>query len=250
MFAFAAIGGVWTLVGLARRRPASPLALELTLGALVGWVGITETFVHDTRYSMPLLVYLAVFGSGWVATLKQRSGRLVAAGALVLIAIFNTLGASFGVGGNYRVTLAGARPTLLDAPGVLTIHTDTGFLVAAPHRDGDVLALMQALRRNGVRRVTWVNLDPNEPSVEATPDFSEAGLIAFALIAKLEIPNVGAEPENPTPQDAVLGHGSIGGSDSPPCTKLSDGTGVWVRLGNPTAPHAKNYCPFRRPAFY
>jgi 4-amino-4-deoxy-L-arabinose transferase-like glycosyltransferase len=251
LFAFAMVGGLWTLVGFARRRLVSPLAWELTIGACVAWVGITETFIHDIRYGMPLLLYLAVFGSGWIVSLKRRSGRIAATGALVLIAIFNTLGATFGVGGNYQVTLPGAKPALLDAPGILTIHTNTGYLVSAPQRDGDVLGLMQALRRNGVRQVTWINLGLKEPQPGFTPDFSRAGLISFAQIAKLEIPSEeGSEPSKLTQRDATLGHGPITPSEAPPCVRLSDGTGVWVRLGNPNAPSTKNYCPFRHPAFY
>jgi 4-amino-4-deoxy-L-arabinose transferase-like glycosyltransferase len=251
LFAFTLIGGLWTLVGFIRRHPVSPLAWELTIGACVAWLGITETFVHDTRYGMPLLLYLAVFGSGWIVSLKRRSGRVIATSALVLIALFNTLGASFGVGGNYRITLPGAAPELLDTPGVLTFHANDGFLVSSPQRDGDVLGLMQALGRNGIRGVAWVNVGPKEQQPGFTPDFSEAGLIAFAMIAKLEVLSEAGGPVHKlTSSDATLGHGPIGSSEAPPCTRLSDGTGVWVRLGSPNAPGTKDYCPFRHPAFY
>jgi 4-amino-4-deoxy-L-arabinose transferase-like glycosyltransferase len=175
LFAFSIIGGIWTIVGFARRRPVSPLAWELTIGAFVAWLAITETYVHDTRYGMPLLLYLAVFGSCWIGSLRGRIGRTVATSALVLFAIANTLGLSFGVGQNVRITLPGAEPHLLDTPGLLTFYTHEGFLVAGPHRDGDVFALMQALRRKGVREVLWINLASKEASTGDTPDFSEAG---------------------------------------------------------------------------
>ncbi|HEV7163089.1 MAG TPA: hypothetical protein VGN25_07545 [Solirubrobacteraceae bacterium] len=29
----------------------------------------------------------------------------------------------------------------------------------------------------------------------------------------------------------------------PPCVQLDDGTGIWVRLGYPFAPGARDYCP-------
>ena len=249
LFAFAIVGGVWTVTGLARRRPVSPFSLELVVGAFVGWLGITATFPHDTRYCMPLLLYLAVFGGGWIARLS-RGWRVAATSALVVVAIANTLSTSFGIGAVSRAKLPGADASLLELPGIVTIYSNAGFLVSGPHRDGDVLALMQALRRNGVREITWINVGANEPAPGFTPDFSEAGLTAFSLIAKLTTPSEPVSPSSLTTRDAILGHGPIGRGEAPPCVKLHDGTGVWVRLGNPNAPGTKDYCPFRRPAFY
>jgi 4-amino-4-deoxy-L-arabinose transferase-like glycosyltransferase len=246
LFAFSIVGGVWTIVGFVRRRPISPLAWELSIGGFVAWLAITETLPHDTRYGMPLIVYLAVFGSFWIVRLK-RTGRLIATSALVLVAAANTLGVSFGVGEIVRPALPGAEPELMESPGLVMIYSNGGFLVAGPHRDGDVLALMRALRRNGVREVTWINLGPREPSPTFTPQFSEAGLTVFAQLAKL---NVAVELSNLTSHDATLGHGPIERGGAPPCVTLTDGTGVWVRLGNPNQPDIKNYCPFRHPAFY
>jgi 4-amino-4-deoxy-L-arabinose transferase-like glycosyltransferase len=251
LFVFSLIGGIWTIVGFARRQAVSPFAWEITIGAFVAWVGITETFVHDTRYSMPLLLYLAVFAGGWVANLRRRSGRVLATSVLVLIALFNVLGAGFGVGGNYQITLPGEKPGPLDAPGILMIHSDGGFLVSGPKRDGDVLGLMQALRRNGVREIALLNVGPKESQPITTPDFSEAGLVAFAQIAKLEVLNDEyGLPSGLSDSFATLGHGPISSSEAPPCARLSDGTGVWVRLGDPNATSTKDYCPFRHPSFY
>lgn len=245
LFAFSMVGAVWTVIGLARRRSIGPVAWELVAGAFVGWVGITETFVHDTRYSMPLLLYLAVFAGGAVTRLAQRP-RLIAAGALGAIAVANTLAISFGVGGLLRVTLPQAKPKIMGSPGVVTLYSNAGFLVGKPQRDGDVLGLMQALRRDGVRAAIWINLSSNELPPLFTPDFSSAGLTAFAHIAKLGILKRGFPESELTSRDAVLGHGPLEAGSAPPCVKLSDGTGVWVRLGNPKAKGAQDYCPYRR----
>ena len=241
LFVFAAVGWVWAMVGFARRRAVSPLALELAVGAFLAWALLTETYVHDTRYSLPLLVYLAVFGAGWIVRLPRRA-RIGAAAALGLVALGNTLGASFGVGGQSTIALPGGSATALEHPGILTIYSNGGFLVSGPRRDGDLLAVLQAMRRNGVRNVTW--------SVEEArgPDFSSGGLTALAQIAGLERLNGVAYTEL-TRQDAVLGHGAWEGGP-PPCVRLDDGSGVWVRIGNPLASGAKDHCPLPKPHFY
>jgi 4-amino-4-deoxy-L-arabinose transferase-like glycosyltransferase len=248
LFLFFVVGYVWTIVGLVRRRAISPFSWELAIGVFVGWLGITATFPHDTRYSMPILVYLAVFGSGWVGRLP-RVWRLAATVALVLVAIANTLSTSFGLGSVVDVKLPVAISNSLSMPKALTIYSNGGFLVAAPHRDGDVLGLMRALRRHGVREVWWINLGPHEPTPGFTPDFSEGGLKVFAVIARLGF-NGFASTNELTASDALLGHGPVTPTEVSPCVTLSDGTGVWVRLGNPNGPGAKDYCPFRHPAFY
>ncbi len=243
LFAFAAVGWVWALVGFARRRPVSPLAPELAVGAFLAWVLITETFVHDTRYSMPLLVYLAVFGAGWIVRLGRR-GRIAATAVLVLVALLNTLGASFGLGAERTITLPGASPAALTQPGVLTLYSNAGFLVSGPHRDGDLLAVLQALRREGVRAIEW------PPEQALVPDFSEGGLVALLQIAGLEEVGEGVPAGRLTRRDAILAHRTVGPHITRPCVLLDDGTGVWVRIGDPLASGARDYCPLPKPHFY
>jgi 4-amino-4-deoxy-L-arabinose transferase-like glycosyltransferase len=250
LLAFAVIGGVWVIVGLAQRRAVSPLSWELTVGAFVAWLGISSTFPHDARYSMPLLLYLAVFGTGWIPRLPAVQ-RQLATGALALVAIVNTLGTSFGVGTTLSISAPGARPGAAEQPGVVTLATNTGYLVAGPRRDGDVLALMRALRRNGVRRVWWTDLSSREPNPTFNPVFSEAGLNAFAMIARLGVLYTGdfSLIQLTQPTTAVIGHGPVEPGRPAPCVTLSDGTGVWTRLGSQD-PSSWGYCPLRRPGLY
>jgi hypothetical protein len=172
-----------------------------------------------------------------------RRGRILATAALVVVAVANTLGTSFGVGGLARISLPGASSTALDQPGYVTFYSNTGFLVAGPHRDGDLLAMLQALRRNGVRGVIW----PGEQS--RAPDFSRAGVSALSQVAGLEVLKIENEDEL-GPGDAVLIHIPINPNEEPPCVQLDDGTGVWVRLGNPSTPGSRDYCPLPKPHFY
>jgi 4-amino-4-deoxy-L-arabinose transferase-like glycosyltransferase len=243
LFLFSAVGWLWAMVGFVRRRPVSRLAPELAVGAFLGWFIVTETFIHDARYSMPLLVYLAVFGTGWIVRLP-RSGRIVATAALVLVAISNTLATSFGVGGKQGFRLPGHWPALgQEAAGYATVYSNAGFLVAGPRWDGDLPAMLQALRRNGVRGVIW----PGQQAI--AQDFSRGGLLALLRIADLELLNIANESEL-GPGDAVLFHTPISPGEAPPCVRLDDGTGVWVRLGQPSAPGARDYCPLPKPHFY
>jgi 4-amino-4-deoxy-L-arabinose transferase-like glycosyltransferase len=243
LFLFAAAGWVWALVGLARRLPVSRFAIELTVGAFVAWLVLTETFIHDERYSMPLLIYAAVFAAGGIVRLNGR-WRIAAVAALALIAAVNTLGISFGVGPKLQITLAGARTNTLQKPGVITVSENHGFLVSGPHRDGNLVGMFQALHRDGVRSVMW----PVQQSIEQ--DFSTGGVTALAEVAGLT-PSTSSPPiSSLTRADAFLAHGKIVSGEPPPCLTLDDGTGVWVRLGNPEARGAEDYCPVPSPHYY
>jgi hypothetical protein len=241
MFAFSALGWLWAVAGLVRRRHISRLAPELTIGALVAWLAITETFTHDTRYSMPLLVYLSVFGVGWITRLRSSARRIVTT-VLVLVCVANVAGASLGVGREVHLTLPGANAADRQQPGVVRIFSDVGFLVGAPRLDGNILETLRALRRNGISGIAL------EPSSLFEPDFSAAGVTALAEVAHLGI--VTAPEQDLTLHDAVLHHAPIEPGEIVPCVRLADGTGVWMRLGDPNVRGVRNYCPSHHPQFY
>src|ERR1700683_1661932 len=239
LFLFAASGWIWMSVRLARRKPVQ-LTPELMIGALVAWDAITESFVHDNRYSEPLLVYLAVIGTGWLVQLK-RNARIALISILAVIAMVNTLGASFGVGREVGVTLASTNTLQDEGDGM--ILDNGGFLVGKPIRDGDMLATLQALRDHGVRSVEL------SEKFLIEPDFSLVGLTALSEIAGLKL-LYGVPANKLSARDATFAHRQVEQGDPPPCVTLGDGTGVWIRLGNPTAKGTRDYCPTRHPAFY
>jgi hypothetical protein len=165
----------------------------------------------------------------------------------VIVACANTLADSVGVGGLVRAKLPGANESSIQLPGILTVYSNGGFLVAGPHRDGDMLGVMQALRRRGIEYVLW-----NNPSQER-PDFSDSGLEALALMANLEAHSGPPPPQAPASIWAVfafLRDGVVKPGESPPCLVLADGTGVWVTIGDPYIPGALHYCPSHHPQFY
>jgi hypothetical protein len=243
LFLLATVGWVWTLVGFIRRRWVSPLAPELAVGALVAWFGLTQTFVHDNRYGMSLLVYAAVFGSFWIVRLP-RPGRIAGTLALVLITIANTLASTFGVGGIWHVTLPHALQRESIQPNSATLYSNEGYLVpAAPYRGGDMLATLKALKQDGVKIILWL------PSEAPNDNAYIEGLVPLTMFANLEAEQF-KTGNGLGPGVAVFDHESLGKETVPPCVKLPDGTAVWIRRGNPFAPGARDFCPSHKPRFY
>lgn len=234
---FSAVGILWTIVGFARRRPVSHRAAELALGGLVSWAALTETYVHDIRYSLPMTVYLAVFAAGWIPRLP-RPLLAGTATVLVLIALANSLGIGFGIG---APVMSGATNAVYEQqPGTLTFYSSHGLWLGKPTRDGDVLGLLEALRRNGVRELTWSSA--NEGEVE----FSGPGLAVLARIAGLSVPAGNVEPDRASRNEAFISHGEPPPGLPSPCVTLRNGAGVWVRLGGSRGISAWDYCPLRR----
>jgi uncharacterized membrane protein YgcG len=242
LFLLTAVGWLWTLVASVRQRPITRLAPELLIGAFVAWVALTETYVHDVRYGMPLLLYLAVFGSGWIMRLGRR-GRIAATTALVVAALANTVMINTGVGGEHAFRLE-KESTSLERPGYVPVFSTQGFPVGAPERDGDLLATLQALQRNGIRTVTWL------PNQSRGADFTRIGIAVLSYVAGLKALEKTVPLTTLTRQDVILSHEKIGPREPPPCVRLDDGTGVWVRIGDPVVRGAQDYCPLPKPHFY
>jgi hypothetical protein len=217
------------------------LRLEFLIGGVLAWLVVTLVRHHDIRYDMALLPYLAVVGAGWIPHLP-RVPRIVAAVVLVGAVAANTLGTSFGVGGNVSVALVHSPPETQAVPDRITLYSNTGFLVTGPQRDGDIPGLLRALRRNGVQIVTW-NYSINPPI------FSYLGLQALALMNGLT-PTPEESVANANTQAVALVNQPVSPSLPAPCTRLYDGTGVWVLRLKPGAQKLSPYCPLRTPHYY
>jgi 4-amino-4-deoxy-L-arabinose transferase-like glycosyltransferase len=217
--------------------------LEFFAGAFIGWLYISVTPSHDIRYAIPLLPYIAVIATAWIVYLPRTAAR-VAIAVLALGVIANTLGTTFGTGNTLRLALTHPLPAGEEAADTLTFYSTSGFLVAGPSRDGDVPGLLEALHREGVSTIAF--------SVEqtASPDFSLEGMRALSLIANLT-PAITERPEFiGTPSGATLIHQSVTPRGPATCTRLSDGTGVWVVRFDASARKLALYCPTRHPQYY
>ncbi len=242
LFILALGGSIWTIRAVVRRPQSSGARLELLVGGFVAWLAITLTHHHDLRYDMPLMPYLAVIATGWIVHLP-RVARLSATTFLVLAVAANTLGATFGVGGQVETVLVSSPPATEAFPDRIVFYSNRGFLVAGPKRDGDVPGLLHALRRNGVAEVV-LGVRQSEAA-----DFSFEGLRPLAMIAGLS-PSFEMKRLHAGPTAAGLIHEPIAPGTPPTCTRLSDGTGVWVLRTNPASRNLELYCPFPRPHFY
>lgn len=228
---------------MVRDRVARGPTLEFLVGGFVAWLAITLTALHDIRYDMPLMPYLAVIGTGWIVHLP-RTARVAATGALVLAVAANTLGSTFGVGGQAELKLVHSPPATEAQSDRVVFYSNRGFLVAGPKRDGDVPGLLRALRRDGVRTIVV--------SVEESsgPDFSFEGLIPLASIAKLTPIFTRGQRFSGSSDVVTLVHKSISPNGPSPCARLSDGTGVFVVRYRPSSGRLMLYCPYRDPSFY
>lgn len=244
LFLLAAAGIVWTLIGLVRDRGRPAARLEFFAGGFVAWFVITFPDAHhDIRYGLPLLGFLSVVATGWIVTLP-RPARLAACALLVFGVTANTLGITFGVGREVKVALADPLPATEQFPDQVIILSTNGFLASAPTHDGDVPGLLRALRREGVTTISW------GAEQSGLPDFSLEGLKPLAAMAKLT-PAVTQKPEyGQSASVATLIHEPVSARGVATCSRLSDGTGVWVVRFDVSAGKLAYYCPTRHPQYY
>jgi 4-amino-4-deoxy-L-arabinose transferase-like glycosyltransferase len=239
LFLLAAGGTIWTLLAVRRGGGMRGARLEFLVGGFAAWLAITLVPHHDIRYGLPLLAYASVIGTGWIASLPRRAG--IALGAmLMLVVVVNTLGITFGAGADVNVAL----PQNLAGGDQIAVTSTSGFLVAAPSRDGDVPALLEALRREGVREVTW------GIKQSLGPDFSLEGLAPLSIMAKLNWEATSKLEFSRSAGVATLIHEPVRASSAPACRRLSDGTGVWIVRYDVLAEKFALYCPSRRSQFY
>jgi 4-amino-4-deoxy-L-arabinose transferase-like glycosyltransferase len=238
------VGSVLAIRDCLRDCSPNNLRRELLGGLFVSWLGMTLITHKDPRYSLPALVYMAALGTGWIAVADR--GRRLLETALVFVVAINVIGVSTGLGSTVRLTLpGGAKIKTGLAERHLTFYSPDGWLRGAPEHDGDILALMQGLKRVGARSVTF------DAASSDDIDFNTSGLQVLAIDAGLK-PTWVYNPAALGPRDAfVLRHVQQPG-DPPPCQRLNDGSGVYVVLGNPVIPFELYtfLCPGRWPLFY
>jgi 4-amino-4-deoxy-L-arabinose transferase-like glycosyltransferase len=239
LFVFATIGVGAAIARVARARPANDLTLELLCGLGGAWLALTVMPHHDMRYTLSLIGFLAVLGTVWIVRLSSTP-RTVAIALLGAAIVAAQIGATFGVGGETSRQLPGARRAAY-GEGVpprdrLIVYSNQNFIVSGPRRSPDVLALLEALRRQGVTTIGFAD------QVESYDRyFEEIGLYVLARVAHMQ---VFPEPEAITAlapgQALAIRAQSLEGA---PCIVLGDGSGVWLRVGVAGGSPPQASCP-------
>ncbi len=240
LFAFATIGVVAAVARVARTRPVDDYTLELLCGLGGAWLALTLMPHKDMRYTLGLIVFLAVLGTVWIVRLAPAS-RAVAIALLGAAIVAANVGATFGVGGETARQLPGSRRAAF-GEGVpprdrVIVYSDQNFIVSGPHRTPDVLALMQTLRRQGATTIGFVD------QVESYDrHFEEIGLWDLARVAGLHVAREVERVATLAPGQ-VIAIRSPAGTGPPPCLVLGDGSGVTLRVGSVDGGSGQIACP-------
>lgn len=227
LFAFAAAGVATALVRVARARPRplDDVRVELLWGLAGAWLALTLMRHHDVRYTMGAIVYVATLGTAWVVALRPR-WRSLAAATLVAAVVAAQLGATFGVG-RAPDQLPLSNGAVHEGEGVpprdrVVVYSSLDYLVSGPQHGGDVLGLLQGLRRAGIEQIATEDRgDVNDHM------FETVGLLVFARIAGLRLE--GLDPPQPGATVARLIRATEFDGTAP-CTRLPNGTGVWAQV--------------------
>jgi 4-amino-4-deoxy-L-arabinose transferase-like glycosyltransferase len=187
---------------------------ELLAGVLASYLGMTLVFHKDPRYTLPMLVYVALLATGWIATLSRRRWRVALSSGVVALAAIYFVGISTGVGSAVAFRVPGSRHEI-------TVYDTAGWVRGAPSHDGDVGALLAGLRASGIRDVLLYT--GNDPV-----DFNEAGLRVMLMAAGLHVADAGAYP---VAEQASLVLRPAGPAGPPPCQRLNDGSRIYVVAG-------------------
>jgi uncharacterized membrane protein YsdA (DUF1294 family) len=249
-FAIAFLVGAGTALWRLVRQRISKESVEPELlgGVLVSYLGMTYLTHKDPRYSLPMLVYVAVLATGWITMLSRPRLRAGLSAAVVILAVIYFVGMSVGIGGAVRIPLPGGAQNNIIFQRQLTLYETSGWVRGGPVQDGDVPALLDGLRATGVRGVL-VTTGTNPI------DFNTWGLTAMTVSKGLGYNNV---PPHPASQQAYLILRAPGNDGPRPCQTMNDGSRIYVVRGpapgfdpavlrNPNNPHQRYsfICPGR-----
>jgi len=237
---FAAGGTIAATVGWARRRAADDVGPELIVGMVVGWFLIMLSKHDDPRYTLPLLVYLAVLGTAWIVRTPRRWVRAAGAATLVAVALANAIFVSTGSGPTWSFSVPG-RSSVSVPTGVATVLEHYGYVEAGPKSDGGLLSELRAAKRDGARHAMVESSSVQAYTQELTGPGVTLLLDRVVGLPVLSDDRVGAL----RPGDLFVFRRPIASGMPPPCARLGDGTGVYFARGGDLGPRARLWCPGR-----
>lgn len=242
LFLFAAVGVGAAVARVRRMRDEHDFTLELLCGLAGAWAVLTVIPHHDMRYTLGLVVFLAVLGTVWIVRLAGAP-RLLATSLLVAAVLAAHAGATLGIGGGDDPRRLPGSRIAINGEGVpprdtVIVYANENFMVSRPRAEPDVLALFSWLRQHEMTAIAW------EDQVEAWYEpFDPIGLRTFARIARIGTLPEGLPTSGLRQGQAYLirAHEESGGRE--PCVRFADGTGAWVRVGLGPGRTWERYCP-------
>ena len=153
------------VVGLAlsvRELRQRPHLRELLAGLLVSYLAVTFLLsVRDPRYTLPMIVYVAVIATGWIPRIRRAAVQAVAVLLLVGAITLNVAAAASDRLPSIKVALPGGESgTDLVDPGTLTVVEDYGSTVGPPRPDRFWDRLLSAARDDGVTTARIIVREP------------------------------------------------------------------------------------------
>lgn len=207
----AVVGAGWCIWRLVRKLRAGSLDAgdytpELLVGGLFSYVAISWLPIDDPRYTLPMVVYLAVVGTAWLGSVRQRAQY---AGLAVVAAIFvvNTANVNFEVIGHEWIVLPGASNSPIGERKFTVVGR--GYIETKPDRGARLLEIFEEAREDGVRRVAVGN------QAWATHFFGPENLYVLVRMAGLDY---GADGERLGPQD-IFFYPDVGEPTSDTCSR-------------------------------
>jgi hypothetical protein len=149
LFALFAIGLVTAIRELRTRRHLPELLAGLLVAYLIFALAIS---LRDPRYTLPLVVFVSVLATGWIASSRRPVVRGAAVGVLVGAVLLNVAGSITNALPTARIHLPGDDSNLGDPtqPGALTLFDAIGYVVGAPRPDAFWQRLFDTAEREGV----------------------------------------------------------------------------------------------------
>ncbi len=124
---------------------------ELLAGLVVGYLAAAYLLsVHDPRYTLPLVVYVAVLGTGWIAEASRQWVRRAATAALAVFVALNVASQSVSA---LPSVVVGSTDDIGDLIGrqSFTVLADHGYVVGEPRPDPLWYDLLEAAESDGVQ---------------------------------------------------------------------------------------------------
>jgi hypothetical protein len=106
--------------------------------------------VRDARYTLPLVVFVSVLATGWIATTARVLVRRIGLAALGLFVAANVAVSATTALPAIRVLLPNSALELDNDPATFTILDDQGYFVGAPDSNDLWQRLFQAAEREGL----------------------------------------------------------------------------------------------------